>query len=120
MKSIFASKTFWLNLLSGIAVVSGLIPANPYTIVAGAVANIILRTVTNQPVSVPILNPVPVIPMSTITAISTGQVKVLAEPISPIITVTNHPVLSPIPQSTVSITGGQALPLVQTQKEQNK
>ncbi len=52
-KSIFASKTFWTNLLAGIGVVAGVIPANPYTMAAGAIANILLRVVTKQPVTIP-------------------------------------------------------------------
>ena len=62
MKSIFKSKAFWLNLLVGIAAVSGYLPANPYTMAAGAVANIILRMITNQPVSIPVINPNPTVP----------------------------------------------------------
>jgi len=53
MKSILKSKTFWLNLLGGVAAVSGYLPANQYTLAAAAVANIILRLMTNQPVSIP-------------------------------------------------------------------
>lgn len=57
-KSLFASKTFWFNLLGIVAAVSttyaAIIPpkALPYVMAAGGVANIILRTVTNQGVSV--------------------------------------------------------------------
>lgn len=57
-KSLFQSKTFWFNLL-GIVAAAGstyadILPpkAAPYVIAAGGIANIILRTVTNQGVSV--------------------------------------------------------------------
>jgi hypothetical protein len=53
MKSIFTSKTFWFNLLAGVAAVAQVIPVTPYTAAAGAIANILLRAITTQPVSVP-------------------------------------------------------------------
>lgn len=59
MKSIFHSKTFWVNLLGGIASVagtaSGVIPPHyvPVVMAAGGIANILLRLVTSQPVSMP-------------------------------------------------------------------
>lgn len=50
MKSLFVSKTFWLNVL-GIAVsVSGYVPPK-YGMPVMAVANIGVRLLTNQPVS---------------------------------------------------------------------
>lgn len=58
MKSIFASKTFWFNLLTGAGTVlgtaSGMVPppALPYVAAASALINIGLRFVTTQPVSV--------------------------------------------------------------------
>lgn len=57
-KSLFASRTFWFNLLGVIAAVSTtyaeIIPpkALPYVMAAGGIANIILRTVTNQGVTI--------------------------------------------------------------------
>ena len=56
-KSLFQSRTFWVNLLGGIGsvtgMVSGFIPPSvaPYVMGAGAIANILLRLVTSQPVS---------------------------------------------------------------------
>lgn len=76
MKSIFKSKTFWVNLLGGIAAVTGFIPANPYTLAAGAVANIILRMITNTAVSVPIINPNPTVaPLSSPVVTNPNQPK---------------------------------------------
>jgi hypothetical protein len=57
-KSLFKSKTFWVNLLGGIVtgagLVSGIIPENkaPYVVAAGGIANILLRLVTSQGVTV--------------------------------------------------------------------
>ena len=57
-KSLFASKTFWVNLLGGVASVAGTyggyIPPKyaPAVMAAGGIANILLRTVTSQPVTV--------------------------------------------------------------------
>lgn len=57
MKSIFASKTFWFNALSGAATVlgtyGGFLPpvALPYVAGASALINIGLRFVTETPVS---------------------------------------------------------------------
>jgi hypothetical protein len=49
MKSIFASKTFWLNLLGGAISIgaSGIIPPK-YSMPTMAVANIGMRLLTNQ------------------------------------------------------------------------
>lgn len=58
-KSLFQSKTFWINLLGGIVTAVGtysdLIPAKyaPVIMCAGGIANILLRTITNQGVTVP-------------------------------------------------------------------
>jgi hypothetical protein len=55
-KSIFASKTFWVNALGGIVTTSGLasgyIPPKyaPAVVATGTIANILLRLVTNQPI----------------------------------------------------------------------
>jgi hypothetical protein len=55
-KSIFASKTFWINALGGIASTSalatGYIPPKyaPVVVGTGAIANILLRLITNQPI----------------------------------------------------------------------
>ncbi len=56
-KSILASKTFWSNVLGGIAAGSGLatgvIPPKyaPAVVATGAIANILLRLVTKQPIA---------------------------------------------------------------------
>ncbi len=56
-KSIFASKTFWVNALGGIATTSGLatgyIPPKyaPAVVATGAIANVLLRLLTNQPIN---------------------------------------------------------------------
>lgn len=57
MKSIFASKTFWWNLLSGagtiLGLLSGVLPMGAAPILAGinTAVNIGLRFLTNTPVS---------------------------------------------------------------------
>ena len=53
MKSIFASKTFWFNVLTAGAgfLGSGSLPSKWALPVAGII-NIILRAVTSQPVSI--------------------------------------------------------------------
>lgn len=57
-KSLFASKTFWVNLLGGIggaaATYGGYIPPKyaPAVLAVGGCANIILRALTNQGVHV--------------------------------------------------------------------
>lgn len=56
-KSLFASKTFWFNVLSGAAQVlgyaDGLIPPQyaPFVALGHAVLNIALRAVTSTPVT---------------------------------------------------------------------
>jgi hypothetical protein len=57
MKSIFTSKTFWFNFLTAIAAASKAIPMNQYTLAASAIINILLRTVTTLPVSIPLMPP---------------------------------------------------------------
>ena len=58
MKSIFASKTFWVNALTlvadGIGHYGGFIPPDyqPYIVFALAVVNAGLRLITTQPVKV--------------------------------------------------------------------
>ena len=52
-KNIIKSKTFWVNLLSIAAAVTGIIPIDPETaaIIVGCV-NIALRAITKDPVTV--------------------------------------------------------------------
>lgn len=52
-KSLFASKTFWIQILTVTAELSGVLPlpAGAATAV-GAIATIIVRTLTSQPVHV--------------------------------------------------------------------
>lgn len=50
MKSIFASKTFWVNVLTIAAGYVGNIPSK-YGLPAAGIINIVLRFLTNQPVS---------------------------------------------------------------------
>lgn len=49
-KSILKSKTFWVNLVVGVAALLNAFP-NEYTVEGLAVANIVLRTITKQPVT---------------------------------------------------------------------
>ena len=80
MKSIFKSKTFWFGLLQITGSIAGLVAAvfPPSAAIAGAVAGvttIILRTVTNTAVSIPVINPNPtvaalVIPQSPLAGTS--------------------------------------------------
>lgn len=52
MKSIFTSKTFWFNFLTGAASIVGIIPLDPHiTGLVVGVINVGLRFVTDQPVS---------------------------------------------------------------------
>jgi len=52
-KSIFKSKTFWFNILSGAAALSGTIPLKPeHSAIAVAVINIGLRLVTTAPAKI--------------------------------------------------------------------
>lgn len=59
MKSIFKSKTFWINLLGGIVgastLANGTVPPKfaPGVVAAGGIANILLRVITDTSVSVP-------------------------------------------------------------------
>lgn len=50
-KSIFASKTFWVNLLTGVATVAEVLPPH-YAALALAIANIGLRYVTSEAVHI--------------------------------------------------------------------
>jgi hypothetical protein len=52
-KPIYQSKTFWFNVLSVIVTVAGVVPVTPVTMGIAAVGNVILRIVTNQPVTIP-------------------------------------------------------------------
>lgn len=57
-KSLWKSKTFWFNTISGVIGVVGQIqgflppPALPYVAAVVAVGNIVLRMITDQPVSI--------------------------------------------------------------------
>lgn len=52
-KSMFASKMFWVNVLAGGADLLGVLPLpQGWSVPALAVINIVLRTLTNQPVHV--------------------------------------------------------------------
>ena len=52
-KSIFASKTFWLNLALAVAQVSGVLPVKPETAgLIAAAANIAVRLLTDSPAHV--------------------------------------------------------------------
>jgi hypothetical protein len=51
MKSIFASKTFWFNALSTAFTLGGVLPPK-YAAVIVPVANVGLRLLTNQAVSI--------------------------------------------------------------------
>ena len=50
-KKLWKSKTFWFNLLSGAAALSGALPLKPeHVAIATAVINIGLRIATDKPV----------------------------------------------------------------------
>jgi len=51
MKSIFASKTLWLNILGAVATYSGMLPTK-YAGPTMAVANIGMRFLTNSSVNI--------------------------------------------------------------------
>ena len=50
-KFILKSKTFWFNLLMGAGAAINVLPINKYTVIAGALINIVLRTITNTGVT---------------------------------------------------------------------
>jgi hypothetical protein len=51
-KKLWKSKTFWLNILSGAAAISGVIPlSHEHLAIATAVLNIGVRLATDKPVS---------------------------------------------------------------------
>jgi uncharacterized membrane protein len=52
MKSIFKSKTFWVNVLGGVGTFTGYLPQTPTTFYIMMAANLILRVLTTGPVSV--------------------------------------------------------------------
>jgi hypothetical protein len=52
MKSIFKSKTFWVNVLGGVGTFTGYLPQTPTTLYIMMAANLVLRVITNGPVSV--------------------------------------------------------------------
>ena len=52
MKSLFKSKTFWINVIGVAATIFGAIPATTPTIIAGGAINIALRILTKEPVEV--------------------------------------------------------------------
>lgn len=53
-KNILKSKTFWFNLFAGLSEVTGLVPERlqPYFILVVTVGNIILRSMTDTPVTI--------------------------------------------------------------------
>ena len=52
-KKLWKSKTFWFNILSGAAALSGVIPLAPeHVAITTAVINIGLRFATDKPVSI--------------------------------------------------------------------
>ncbi len=60
MKNLFKTKTFWLNVGLVAVALLGLLAGSPllshyspYLTLAGAVVNIVLRTITSQPVYIP-------------------------------------------------------------------
>lgn len=55
-KSFWKSKTFWVNALMVVGAVTGYLPVNQTTVAIGGIANIGLRLLTNQPISLPKIN----------------------------------------------------------------
>jgi hypothetical protein len=52
-KKLWKSKTFWFNILSGAAALTGVIPFAPeHVAIATAIINVGLRFVTDKPVSI--------------------------------------------------------------------
>jgi hypothetical protein len=51
-KHLLKSKTFWVNALTAVTMYGGLLPANKYAVAGLGVANIILRLLTDTPVTV--------------------------------------------------------------------
>lgn len=52
-KNLLRSKTFWFNVLSGVASYSGFLPVDPQTaLIVSNAANIGLRVITKGPVHV--------------------------------------------------------------------
>ena len=52
-KKLWKSKTFWFNILSGAAALSGVIQLSPeHVAIATAIINVGLRFVTDKPVSI--------------------------------------------------------------------
>ena len=51
-KHIFLSKTFWVNTLSTILMYTDVIPVNKYSILVLGIINLVLRFLTNQPITV--------------------------------------------------------------------
>lgn len=47
-KNVLESKTLWVNVLSLVVTILGLVPENPYALEALAIANIILRMLTTE------------------------------------------------------------------------
>lgn len=52
-KSIFLSKTFWVNAAIGAATLAGVMPTNKTVVAAAAVLNLGLRMATKEPVRLP-------------------------------------------------------------------
>lgn len=87
-KSLLTSKTFLVNLFGAITAITGtltgVIPPkySSYVIAAGAIANIGLRLVTNQPVTVPGTTTVLATPSASVTMTTTTETKTVA-PVPP-------------------------------------
>lgn len=52
VKSIFQSKTFWLNVVTAVATYFGQLPVTPFTMYAILAANVVMRLFTKGPVFV--------------------------------------------------------------------